>query len=313
MSTISGVSSSSDPWAAMKAQHAQRQAKMFAKVDANSDGGVDQAELKTMLSEVSRKTGVSIDGNVADTFTKMDSNTDGKLSSDELAKGLKSLMQPPPSTMDFAQARSADGPKGSKGSQDDLFAKIDTNGDGSIDKTESQVLTDKVKAETGKDTSDMFGKLDKDGDGKLTKAEFDAGKPKDGVQGAGGNKGPGGPDGPPPPGGPGGGGGGAGKTESSASTSTTYDPLDTNQDGTVSEMERLVGAIKDAVSASKSGSTDNDGDNDSSSATASKTSANTDTASDSANGAIAKLAKLIYAQIAAGFAGKTGSTFSASA
>ena len=293
MSTISGVSSSSDPWAAMKAQHAQQQAKMFAKVDANSDGGVDQAELKTMLSDVSKKTGVSIDGNVADTFTKMDSNTDGKLSSDELAKGLKSLMQPPPSTMDFAQARSADGPKGSKGSQDDLFAKIDTNGDGSIDKAESQVLSDKIKAETGKDTSDMFGKLDKDGDGKLTKAEFDAGKPKDGVQGAGGNKGPGGPDGPggpPPPGGP---GGGAGKAESSAST--TYDPLDTNQDGTVSEMERLVGAIKDAVSASKSGSKDNSSD------------------SDGDNGAIAKLAKLIYAQIAAGFAGKTGSTFSASA
>jgi hypothetical protein len=78
-------------------------------------------------------------------------------------------------------------------------------------------------------------------------------------------------------------------------------------------MERLVGAIKDAVSAIKSGSTDSDGDNDSSSATASKTTASADASSNSANGAIAKLAKLIYAQIAAGFAGKTGGTFSASA
>ncbi len=303
MSTISGVSSSSDPWAAMKAQHAQRQAKMFAKVDANSDGSVDQAELKTMLSDVSKKTGVNIDSSVADTFTQMDSNTDGKLSSDELSKGMRQLM-PPPSTMDFAQTRSADS---TKGSQDDLFAKIDTNGDGSIDKAESQVLSDKIKAETGKDTSDMFGKLDKDGDGKLTKTEFDAGKPQGGVQGAGGPKGPGGPGGPggpPPAGGP----GGAGNSEE---TSTTYDPLDTNQDGTVSEMERLVGAIKDAISASKSSSADND--NDSSGATASTTSASTDTTSNSANGAIAKLAKLIYAQIAEGFAGNTNNTLSASA
>ena len=70
MSTISGVSSSSDPWAAMKAQRSQMQAKMFAKVDTNSDGGVDKAELQTMMSEVSKKTGVSIDSNAADTFTK---------------------------------------------------------------------------------------------------------------------------------------------------------------------------------------------------------------------------------------------------
>lgn len=164
MSTISGASSTSNPWAALKTQHSQMQARMFAKVDSDSSGSVDKTELQSMLSDVSKKTGASIDGNIDDTFSKMDSNADGKLSSDELDKGMQSLMPPPPSTMDFAQSRSTDGNSvgGSGGSQDDLFAKIDTNGDGSIDQTELKTLTDKIKSDTGKDASDMFAKLDTD-------------------------------------------------------------------------------------------------------------------------------------------------------
>lgn len=295
MSTISGVSSSSsssDPWAALKAQRSQMQAKMFAKVDTDSSGSVDKAELQTMLSDISQKTGVSIDSNAADTFTKMDSNADGKLSSDELGKGMQSLMPAPPSTMDFAQTRSASGSSGgSGGSQDDLFAKIDTNGDGSLDQTELKTLTDKIKSDTGKDASAMFAKLDTDSDGKLTKTEFDAGRPQGGPQGASATqatseaKAP--PDGPPPPGGPGG-AGGAGKSDSASNK--TYDKLDTNQDGTVSELERLVGAMKDAAKATKSASTD--------------TSASFD---------VAKLAKQVYAQIAAGLSGQSSNTLSATA
>ena len=305
MSTISGVtssSSSSDPWAAMKAQHAQRQAKMFAKVDTDSSGGVDKAELTTMLSEISQKTGTSIGSDTEATFTKMDSNAYGNLSSDELGKGMQSLM-PPPSTMDFAQSRSANGTSGSGGSQEDLFAKIDTNGDGSVDKAESKVLSDKIKSETGKDTSDMFAKLDTDSDGKLTQTEFDAGKPEGSAQGA---KGPGGPGGPPPGGGPGGPGGpgGAGKSESTANK--TYDKLDTNQDGTVSELERLVGAIKDAAKASKGDSTGDGTETSEANASDSK-----ETSASFVD--VAKLAKQLYSQIAASLSGQSSSTLSATA
>jgi hypothetical protein len=59
---------------------------------------------------------------------------------------------------------------------------------------------------------------------------------------------------PPPPstmdlaqahqGGPSGGGGGPQGAGGSSSASTTFDPLDTNQDGTVSEAERLAGDTK---------------------------------------------------------------------
>lgn len=294
MSTISGVSGSSNPWAALKNQHSQMQAKMFAKVDTDSSGGVDQAELQTMLSDISQKTGVSIDGSAADTFTKMDSDADGKLSSDELDQGMQSLMPPPPSTMDFAQSRSAGG---SGGSQDDLFAKIDTNSDGALDQTELKTLTDKIKADTGEDTSEMFAQLDTDSDGKLTQAEFDAGRPQGGPQGASGAQGSEKAGGPPPPGGPGG-PGGAGGSES-ASSSTDFDPLDTNQDGTVSEPERMAGEIKAAIASVTADTSDS--------------AQTSDTTASAARFDVAQLAKLVYDQIAEGFSAQSNSTLSATA
>lgn len=279
MSSISGVSGSSNAWAAVSAQRAQHQAKMFAKVDTDSSGGVDQTELSSMLSDVASKTGASL-GDSQELFTKMDSNADGSLSSDELDKGMKDLM-PPPSTMGFAQSR---GMGGSNGSQDDLFSKVDTDSDGAVSQDELQVLTDKIKSESGQDVSQDFSLLDADGSGSLSQAEFDAGRPQSpagaqGPQGAQGPGGPGGPGGPPPSGGP----GGAGKTESSSST--TYDSLDTNQDGTVSEMERMVGELQEAVA---------------SLASSSDASGNTTT-----NQQIAELAQKIYAQVAEGLTDST--------
>ena len=175
MSSISGVSGSSNAWAAVSAQRAQHQAKMFAKVDTDSSGGVDQTELSSMLSDVASKTGASL-GDSQELFTKMDSNADGSLSSDELDKGMKDLM-PPPSTMDFAQSR---GMGGSNGSQDDLFSKVDTDSDGAVSQDELQVLTDKIKSESGQDVSQDFSLLDADGSGSLSQAEFDAGRPQRG-------------------------------------------------------------------------------------------------------------------------------------
>lgn len=284
MSTISGVSGSSNAWAALNTQRGQHQAKMFAKVDANSSGSVDQAELSTMLDDISKKTGTSL-GDSKELFTKMDSNADGSLSSDELDAGMKSLMSAQSSTMDFAQSR---GTGGSGGSQDDLFAKVDTDGDGSVSKDELKVLTDKIKSDTGQDVSQDLSKLDTDSDGKLTQSEFDAGRPQppEGAQSAQGSDGP---KGPPPSGGAGGAGGG----QSASKSDTTYDPLDTNQDGTVSELERLVGELK---SASAKLDANNDGNS-----------------SSTASFDIANLAKQIYAQVAQGLGNTSGSLLSASA
>lgn len=200
MSTISGVSSSGDAWANMKAQRSQMQAKMFTKVDTDSSGGIDKTELQSLIDDVAKKTGVANSSSSDELFSKIDANSDGSLSQDELGKGMKEIL-PPPSTMDFAQSRS-------------------NNSTSSSDTTAN---------------SDLFAKLDADGDGSLSETEFDAGRPQNDAttqashptQGAGG---------PPPPAGPPPAGGAGG----SSNASTTYDPLDTNQDGTVSLQERMA-------------------------------------------------------------------------
>lgn len=280
MSTISGVSGSSQAWAQMSSNRAQMQAKMFAKVDADSSGGVNQTELQGMLDNVASKTGVTMSSDTTELFSKMDSNGDASLSSDELASGMASIL-PPPSTMEFAQSRSST--QASDSSSAEKFAALDADGSGTLSKAEMlDIMTEHAARGPGPgqtsaaSTDDMFSHLDSDGDGSLSQAEFDAGAPpangagnsanSAGVQGAGG----------PPPGGPRG-AGGAGGTESASST--TYDSLDINQDGTVSEAERLIGELAQALSQDSS---------------TGSSSASTDTSQDAA-----LLAKALYEQIAA--------------
>lgn len=279
MSAISSVSASGNAWANATAQRSQMQAKMFNKVDADGSGGVDQTELQALFTDISQKTGAVLDA--AEQFSAMDSNADGSLSSDELAQGMQSLMPPPPSTMEFAQSRSTNVQSG------DLFTKVDSNSDGSVDEAEMTAFTDMMKADTGRDSPASFSTLDADGDGSLTQDEFDAGRPSGPPGGAGGTQGAGGP---PPAGAPGGPGGPGGPKGAESSSSVSYDPLDTNEDGTVSELERLAGALKDFVSASESdGSTTSVDEN------------------------LLKLAQMVYEQIASNGKSSSASTLDATA
>lgn len=279
MSAISSVSASGNAWANATAQRSQMQAKMFNKVDADGSGGVDQTELQALFTDISQKTGAVLDA--AEQFSAMDSNADGSLSSDELAQGMQSRMPPPPSTMEFAQSRSTNVQSG------DLFTKVDSNSDGSVDEAEMTAFTDMMKADTGRDSPASFSTLDADGDGSLTQDEFDAGRPSGPPGGAGGTQGAGGP---PPAGAPGGPGGPGGPKGAESSSSVSYDPLDTNEDGTVSELERLAGALKDFVSASESdGSTTSVDEN------------------------LLKLAQMVYEQIASNGKSSSASTLDATA
>jgi Ca2+-binding EF-hand superfamily protein len=176
MSTISGVSGSGNAWATASTQrNHNHQAKMFAKVDTNGDGSVDQAELGTMLDKISQKTGTSL-GDTAKVFASMDTNGDGSLSSDELGKGMKSIMPPPPSTMDFAQAHQGGpsggggGPQGAGGSSSasTTFDPLDTNQDGTVSEAErlaGDTKTDPLQA--------LFKAIDTDSDGKISPSETD--------------------------------------------------------------------------------------------------------------------------------------------
>lgn len=206
MSTISGLGGANRSWdSAQQTRKAEHDARMFAKVDSDGSGGVDATELAEMLKH-GDPSGTT---DSAALLKQMDSDGDGSLSSDELSQGMRDLMPPPASTLDFAQARAGSGEEG--------------DGD-----------------------ADAFAALDTDGDGQLSRAEFEAARPQQGAQGAQGAQGPRGPQGAggPPPGQSGG-----GTQATSASSSTSYDPLDTNQDGTVSEIERLAGQLKELAQA----------------------------------------------------------------
>ena len=257
MTTISSVSSA---WSSASVQRASRPAptpeRLLSKIDADGSGGVDSTELQGLLDKVAKKTGVSSDTSAADLLTQFDANSDGNLNADELGQTMHSIL-PAPSTMDFAQSRSStDGTTSSTGQAgDDRFGKVDSDGDGAVSKTELQALLEAMSggtaSQTGVSSDDAFAALDTDGDGSLTQAEFDAGRPPEGSAPPAGGM-------PPPPGGPRGAGG-----AQDASATTTYDALDTNEDGVVSLTERLAGATstleQDAVSTLFS-AIDTDGD-----------------------------------------------------
>ena len=300
MSAISGVSSASNSWFDMRSQ---MQAKMLAKADTDKSGGVDKTELQGVLDDIAEKTGVAATGDTAELFGKMDADGDGSLSGEELAEGMKDVMPKP---------------GGDKG--DDLFAKADADGDSLVSKVEMQILLAKMTGEGAEGTSstedtaasdELFAKLDSDGDGSLSQTEFEAGRPSgpEGAPPAGG---------PPPAGGAGGGGGGGG-----VAGVTTYDPLDTHEDGVVSLAERMAGDVStDAVQALLE-AVDTDGDSEVSSAESDAfvqaLSAQVDSTDVSTQGTLGgtKLVELVqraYAQMASESASQTrGSTLDTAA
>ena len=141
------------------------------------------------------------------------------------------------------------------------FEKIDSNGDGSLDKTELSSFADKVSEMTGQsvDVEQMISKLDADEDGLVSQEEFEAGRPQ----------------GPPPGGPPGkmmgmmGGMQGGGiesllnmlNTSEDEDSSSSVDSLDTNGDGIVDAEEAKAGInyfiqeyLNQLISASDEGS-----------------------------------------------------------
>ncbi|MES2611351.1 MAG: EF-hand domain-containing protein [Pseudomonadota bacterium] len=325
MTSISSVSSA---WSSASVQRASRPGpspeRLLAKIDADGSGGVSGTELQGLLDDVAKKTGVSSQTSAADLVQQYDSDGDGSLDADELGKTMQSVLPPPPSTMAFAQSRSdststGTGVTGQAG--DDLFGKVDSDGDGAVSQTELQALLEKMSggtaSKTGVSSDELFSQLDADGDGSLSEAEFDAGRPSGeaGADAVGGMPAP-------PPGGPPGPGG------ASASSSTTYDPLDTNEDGVVSAAEQAAGAAQADAIMSLFKTIDTDGDSSISSEEAqsfidqlssqfSRATSNTNTASQVSDGGqktdLMKLAQFARSQYeaAAGSWSGTGGTLSA--
>lgn len=131
-----------------------------------------------------------------------------------------------------------------------MFAKVDVDGSGSVDKTELQGMLDHIAEKSGNSlgsADELMTKMDADGSGSLSQSELDAGMkslmpaPSSTVDFAQQSQGM-----PPPP-------------PDGASGSSATDPLDTNGDGTVSAEERAAGALNEAI-ANLFAAADTDGD-----------------------------------------------------
>lgn len=217
MSSISSIGGSSQ-WQTTSAQrppHARMQEKILAKMDEDGSGGVSQSEFQTAITDIASKTGVSNDKSAEELFSTADSDGDGSLSADELGTAMQSVMPPPPSTLAFAQSRSASSAQDS--GSDEMFAKLDT-----------------------------------DGDGTLSQAEFEAGRP-DNAEGTGGTGGPQAMGGMPPPPPPGGVKGSDASSETTDPLDTNGDGVVSAAERAAGEEADPIQALMDALDADQDG------------------------------------------------------------
>lgn len=148
-----------------------------------------------------------------------------------------------------------------------MMKDMDTNQDGKVTKDEFVAVL-KEKGFSEDDAGSQFDAVDTQKTGEITQTDIESAirGGKIGPARSGGNPPPAGAGGPPPAGGGPGGAGAAGKSSESQSDNTTktYDPADTNKDGTVSAQEliayELSQATKDAVTQTTASNTGNNVD-----------------------------------------------------
>jgi len=142
-------------------------------------------------------------------------------------------------------------------STEDIFSAIDTDGDGSVSKSELSTFLTNMEtqfansvmnsqfgtSETDSSTENLFSAIDTDGDGSVSKSELSTFQSNMQAQGMGGPP-------PPPP---------DSSTQSSSDSSSTsgvFSAIDTNEDGSISpsELSAFLSGL-DGTSSSSSSST----------------------------------------------------------
>ncbi len=194
----------------------------FAQTDADASGGLSLEEFSAGAPKGIQGLEIASE----DLFSQFDSDSDGSLSESEFTTALENAPPPPPPPPPQGLL------SGDTSVQlQELFSNIDADADGSISFEEFEAG---APEDAPDNQEDLFNALDTDGDGSLNEEELISGLPQ-GKSGAAGG---------PPPGGP--------PPSSSANTDeeSSYDPLDTNQDGIVSATE--LAASEDETSSGDS-------------------------------------------------------------
>lgn len=144
--------------------------KMFSRVDSDGSGGIDKTEFSDLSKKMAEMSGTS--QSVEDMFAQYDANGDNSLSTDELDSFMKDNPPPPP-------PMGHGGPVGGLemgNGLNQLFGKIDTDTDGSINQSEFDVFAktfterthDSINVENG------FSVYDVNGDNSLSMDELDS-------------------------------------------------------------------------------------------------------------------------------------------
>lgn len=150
MSTISSVGGSSTAWAVTPREGPPpRGDKLFDKLDADASGGIDATELQDFVDHVKQRSGKDL-GSAEDALKTMDADGNGTLDDSELRQGLRELMPPPSSTLQFAERRMEGPPppppdaagteatQGLASALSQLLSAIDSDGDEQLSGTELQ-------------------------------------------------------------------------------------------------------------------------------------------------------------------------------
>jgi Ca2+-binding EF-hand superfamily protein len=170
MSGIGSIGSSYNPYAS---QIQQFQKNLFAKIDSNGDGSISKTELEQAVTG---------DGGTAQSadalFSTLDPNNTGSVTPQQFSQNLPV----PPFSPEMgaqliaAQSQQTSGALGgsSTGSlAQTLFSQIDTNGDGSISKSELEKAVTSAGGST-QAADALFSKLDPNNTGSVSEQQFSA-------------------------------------------------------------------------------------------------------------------------------------------
>lgn len=176
MTTAIGSYGSSSSSGLDPAQLKEMREKLFAKLDKNGDGTIDQAELaQAKQASEAKGHGHHRHGKEQDLLQTADADGDGKITKDELMSAFDKMDQQMKATLIDAQgANSGFDPAKLQQKREQLFEKLDANGDGTIDQSEI-AAAEKARVSKpghGKGLEKLLEAADADGDGKVSKDEL---------------------------------------------------------------------------------------------------------------------------------------------
>ena len=170
---------------------------IFAKLDTDGNGSLSQSEWKSGKPE-------NQPASIANQVLSSQSGSTSSLVS--MLQGLEQVLASL-NSITGSDASDKTDTQGKPMSQEELLAKIDTDGNGSL--SQSEFVAGRPSDMSESQATELYGKLDADGDGTISSAEF----AKTGPQGAG-------PQGGPPP-----------------MDDNIFSKIDTNGDGVISKEE----------------------------------------------------------------------------